>query len=95
MSVLGYTTCKRCGVPVLDLIAYKTDGLCPTHHRERVTQALDGFELRGRQMRLPLPAAKPKTPYEHTRTPRRRNAAVATPTADGTNTSGTGPNDAP
>jgi len=70
MSVLGYQVCKRCGVPVLDLIAYKTDGLCPADHREYMASRLDVIELRGKGLRVPISETKPKTDYQ-----RDKNAA--------------------
>ncbi len=63
MSVLGYITCP-CGIPVLDVVAYKTDGHCEDCHRENVNNRISDMEIVGRNLRVTVPAQLPTSEAE-------------------------------
>lgn len=54
-NILGYAVCGICSTPVLDIVAYKTKGLCPGCHRKGLAEILEPMEARGRGLRVQLP----------------------------------------
>ncbi len=73
MSVLGYAVCP-CGKPVLDAVAYKTDGHCEDCHRANVNNRISDMEIVGRNMRISVPVDRPRTDAGQTRMAAKRKA---------------------
>lgn len=68
--ILGYQLCPGCGVPVLDDIARRTGGRCPTCHRSEMHRATKVIEIRSQGRRIALPLGR--KPRQRTRSAERK-----------------------
>lgn len=73
MTVMGYVVCE-CGAPVLDAVAWKTQGKCADCHRALFNQLVGVMEIVGRNMRVSVPSELPKSEAAQRRAAAKRKA---------------------